>query len=132
MCPQGGSRVTAYINEFIIYDGRVGAALGLLVREYCTQRSLANIPSELLFAWARGLESYNPSAVSRRNPSNQQYTFPEIKAYKPEFYFENNIRANWLSSEIVTTTKSKFSSEENPLRAFEQALFMIGYDVSKN
>jgi len=118
---------SAYIDDFIIYDGRVGAALGLLVRMFCEQTILPSIPHELLFAWARGRGS-----IDRRNPSRNGYNFPEIIYYRPGAYFENNIRANWLISEIARTTKSEFAKIEKPLRlrALEQALFMIGYDVS--
>lgn len=39
------------INDFIIYDGRVGAALGLLVRKYCEENNLPIVPQKLLFAY---------------------------------------------------------------------------------
>jgi len=123
---------SAYIDNYIIYDGRVGAAIGLLVRAFCVQSKLPRVPDELLFAWARGLESYNPSGTSRRNPSNGSYVFPKLLSYKPEKYLENNIRANWLLSSIALKTESSFKSKQlqDRLRAIEQALFMIGYDVS--
>ena len=118
---------SAYIDNFLIYDSRVGASIGLLVREFCTQRNINNIPMELLFCWNSG-KSGN---VMTRNPSNSEYKFPQWGA-DPAKHMENNIRANWLFSEIASTTKSKFTSIEESfrLRALEQALFMIGYDVS--
>jgi hypothetical protein len=126
---------SAYIDDYIIYDGRVGAALGLLVKKFCIHNNLPCVPHELRFSWARGLESNTASgSISRRNPSCDKYKFPELVYYRPEEYLENNIRANWLLSAISENTKSKFSGIDKPhrLRSLEQALFMIGYDVSGN
>lgn len=123
----GFSKIYSALAEgYMIYDSRVGAALGLLVRTYCIQANLPSVPRELQFAWANGLGS------SVRNPSQNGHIFPKLKYHKPEIYFENNIRANWLMSAIAYTTKSKFAGIYEPLRlrALEQALFMIGYDVS--
>ncbi|MCL2588118.1 MAG: divalent-cation tolerance protein CutA [Oscillospiraceae bacterium] len=122
---------SAYIEDFIIYDGRVGASFGLLVRMFCTERGLSCVPDELNFAWAPGQEAkYVQRKSNRRNPSCDMYKFPALDNNKPEKHLENNIRANWLLSELVRTTKSKFANEPFPMRALEQALFMIGYDVS--
>lgn len=124
---------SACIDNYMIYDSRVGAALGLLVRNFCINANLPYVPSELQFAWARGLESKNTfGGTNRRNPSRNGYVFSELRYHKPEEYFENNIRANWLVSEIARTTKSRFTKIGEPLRlrALEQALFMVGYDVS--
>jgi hypothetical protein len=121
-----------YIDGFIIYDGRVGAALGLLVRLFCEEYSLAKVPDELLFAWGKGKESsYQRSAVNRRNPGSDKYTFPEL-SNNPKRHTENNIRANWLLKEIAERTDSKFNQFDGALkmRAIEAALFMIGYQVN--
>jgi len=117
---------SAYIKDFIIYDSRVAAALGLLVRTFCEQSGISTIPYELCFAWTVGRSS------GVRNPSLGSLIFPQLKIYKPEDYLENNIRANWLVSAIADITTSKFSliDRDNRPRAIEQALFMIGYDVS--
>ncbi|MDR6564455.1 MULTISPECIES: hypothetical protein [unclassified Arcicella] len=118
------------VNDFVIYDGRVGAALGLLVRMFCEEKGLSIIPSELLFAFgnAKG-DVYGID--NKRNPSNNLYTFPLLTQNKK--HTENNIRANWLLKEILDKTESKFSKIDSreQLRAFESALFMIGYDVSQ-
>lgn len=113
------------LNDFIIYDGRVGAALGLLVRNYCEEKGIARIPNELLFRWKRGRGTGN-----RRNPSSKRYVFPELNSSKT--HIENNIRANWLLKLISENTNSRFRriEDNNRMRAIESALFMIGYDVS--
>lgn len=116
------------IDDFIIYDGRVGAALGLLVRKYCEEKGLRTIPPELLFAYGNSKgDTYG--VQNRRNPSQGMYKFPLLIANKK--HTENNIRANWILKEILSKSVSKFSKIEpqTRLRAFESALFMIGYDV---
>lgn len=121
-----------YIDDFIIYDGRVGAALGLLVRKFCEEYMLAKVPDELVFAWGKGKESsYQRSAVNRRNPGSDKYTFLEL-SNNPKRHTENNIRANWLLREIADQTDSKFNQldKELKMRAIEAALFMIGYQVN--
>ncbi|OFV71414.1 MULTISPECIES: hypothetical protein [Acetobacterium] len=119
------------MDDFIIYDGRVGAALGLLVRKFCEAFSLAAVPDELAFAWGKGKESaYKPSAENRRNPGSKRYPFPEL-SNNPKRHTENNIRANWLIRELADQTESEFKKLDHELRirAMEAALFMIGYQV---
>ncbi|WP_148565825.1 hypothetical protein [Acetobacterium paludosum] len=120
------------IDDFIIYDGRVGAALGLLVNKFCEDYSLEAVPVELAFAWGKGKEStYKRSSENRRNPGSDRYTFPELNN-NPKRHIENNIRANWLLREITDQTESKFNKMDRDLqmRAIEAALFMIGYQVN--
>ncbi|MCL2306004.1 MAG: hypothetical protein FWC43_11735 [Planctomycetaceae bacterium] len=120
---------SALIDDYMIYDSRVAAALCFLVRSFCEQTKLPAVPEELKFALsvARPLKNY----PNRRNPSNNKYQFPNINS-NPQRYLENNVRANWLMSAVAKTTKSNFAGVAKPLRlrALEKALFMIGYDVS--
>ena len=119
------------IDGFIIYDGRVGAALGLLVRKFCEDNALDIVPTELTFAWGKGKESsYKSSKENKRNPGNNKYIFPEL-SNNPRRHTENNIRANWLLGEIVNNTESSFKKLDKKvqMRALEAALFMIGYKV---
>jgi hypothetical protein len=119
------------IDDFIIY-GRVGAALGFLVRKFCEDCTLEKVPNELAFAWGKGKEStYKSSSMNKRNPSKENYVFPELMN-NPKRHTENNIRANWLLREIADITDSKFNKLEKALqmRAIEASLFMIGYEVS--
>jgi len=39
------------VQDFIIYDSRVGAALGLLIKCFCEDKQKEKIPEELRFAW---------------------------------------------------------------------------------
>jgi len=117
------------IDDFIIYDGRVGAALGLLVRKYCEDNNLLSIPPKLLFAYGNArTTSYQP--VNRRNPGTKRHRFPVLTNSSPK-HIENNLRGNWLLKEVLETCNSKFNllHPSIQLRALESALFMIGYEV---
>ncbi|HZK53992.1 MAG TPA: winged helix-turn-helix domain-containing protein [Desulfosporosinus sp.] len=104
------------INNLIMYDGRVGAALGLFVRLYCEENHLQNIPPELLFAFHGS------------NPSSSMYRFPTLSNRN---YLDNNIRASWLLGNLLEEYKSYFDySGTGNLRALEAALFMIGYNIT--
>ena len=122
---------SAYIDDFIIYDSRVGAAIGLFARQFCLDMNSPVVPEELLFAWNSGKGENTSNGASKRDPSKYGYDFPQWRT-DPKKHLENNIRANWLLSTLSKKTKSRFSSieESKRLRAIEKALFMIGYDVS--
>ena len=118
------------IVDFVIYDGRVGAALGLLVRTFCEETGLKSIPQELLFAF--GNAKGDPYGIeNRRNPSKNIFKFPQLTQNTK--HTENNVRANWLLEEIINKSESSFNLIDSSirLRALESALFMIGYDVKQ-
>ena len=116
------------MDDFVIYDGRVGAALGLLVKTFCEEKGLQTIPSELLFAYGNAKGDAN-TVQKRRNASNSKYKFPLLDPNRN--HTVNNIRANWLLKEILDKSDSKFNEIPMKLRmrGLEAALFMIGYDV---
>lgn len=115
------------LDDFIIYDSRVGAALGLLVRKYCEEKELVSVPENLTFAWGNKRGDH----LKTRNPSSIRYKFPTLST--PKRHLENNIRANWLLTEILQGTNSSFGTLEKTkqLRALECALFMVGYHVKR-
>lgn len=119
------------LPDFIIYDSRVGAALGLLVRWYCEKRGLAEVPASLKFGYPTGRPTKADGGQSRRDPSTAVYQFPQLTHAKPIHHTQHNLRANWLLSDVLRKTHSRFNEEANPLRALEAALFMIGYQVNK-
>jgi hypothetical protein len=115
------------IDDFIIYDSRVGAALGLLIGEFLKENNIISIPETLKFAYGKSRQIKNePYTKNRRDPSTNQYFFPCLNGNNL-LHINNNIRANWLLWNIAKN--SKFNYEEYPLRSLESALFMIGYDV---
>lgn len=116
-------------EDFIIYDSRVGAALGLLVRHWCVQEGLDIVPKELRFAF-----KYVPGGTAvrqSRNPSYGSLTFGPLRSDR--HHTEHNMWANWLLTAVVAqlTPTSPLREQEarERLRAVEAALFMIGYDV---
>ncbi len=116
------------IDNFVIYDSRVGAALGLLIREYLTEKNISEIPDLLSFAYGNARPTKGGDSLkNRRNPSNENYKFPVLRN-SDRYHTLNNLKGNWLLKEIAD--KSKFSAEENSIRALEAALFMIGYAVN--
>lgn len=122
-------------QQSIIYDGRVGAAFGLLVRMFLqSQGHPGPVPSLLAFRWGRG------AGCARRDPSVHQYQFGKLDAARPWDWALCNLRANWLLQEVVAhpsvqnvlTTQWGLSSTTPPavpLRAIEAALFMVGYRI---
>ncbi len=123
------------VNDFIMYDGRVGAALGLLGRLYAEEHNLAKIPSLIEFSFGSGKTSgINMSLSNRRNPSNLRYQLPEFTG-RPKRHLNDNIKASWLMKHLADSTKSRFALlPQSPplderLTALQSALFMIGYEV---
>ena len=69
------------LDGFPIYDGRVGAAMGYLVQQYCTRIGLRQVPTLLCFRWgaARGEHNRNPSmGSSLRFPGLTAKAPPEV------------------------------------------------------
>jgi hypothetical protein len=110
------------LDDFVIYDSRVGAALCLLVRDYLEEIEVLEIPATLGFAW----KDVRGERNGRREPSKGHYRFRELSG---RCHIDNNVRANWLLKDIAH--KSKFTSTQSPTRALEAALFMIGYSVKE-
>jgi len=111
------------IDDFIIYDSRVGAALGFLVRRFLEDQSIDSVPDPLKFAFGAPR-----SAALNRNPSSEQYIFPQLRN-DAVFHIKNNIKANWIAKELAQ--QSRFHQVDNGIRALEAALFMIGYHIPK-
>lgn len=109
------------VPGWIIYDGRVGAALGFLVNRW-EQSENRKIPPALKFSW--GYEQ-------RRNPNiGRRRTFPRFGSKINRF--EHNLYGNWLCEFILEKYPNcQFNLLKNtqPNRALEAALFMIGYCV---
>lgn len=116
------------IDDFVIYDSRVGAALGLLIKEFLTEKNILKIPEELNFAYGNARPNKgDDNTKNRRNPSTEKYKFSVLRN-NDKHHIINNIKANWLLREIAN--KSIFKQKENPIRTLEAALFMIGYSVN--
>jgi len=119
------------LPRHIIYDGRVGAALGFLVRRYLESLPLqvqpTAVPGELGFLWASG-----DGEGKLRDPSAGRYKFDKLSHAPKESktWARINIQANWILSEACEKAKATWCSGPEGLRKLEAALFMLGYDLS--
>lgn len=115
-------------GEVAIYDGRVGAALGLLARQFLESRQIAGVPDALCFMWGAP-QSAEQAAARTRDPSDASYRFPQL----PNGARSHRVRAalsrrtNLLVREVVALLAAQ-GITATPL-ALERALFMIGYCV---
>ena len=114
------------LDELPMYDGRVGAALGYLVRKYCEEKRRTAIPPQLRFRWHRGKGSHN------RDPSTPTLRFPRL-GYKPPLgpraWAECNLWAAWILGAVCDKGRFGGLPPGRRLRALEAALFMVGYEL---
>lgn len=118
-------------KNIIIYDGRVGAALGLIVRSFLAAEGINEIPKELAFLWGPP-SSPGAAKLKTRDPSKDQYIFKMIpnNSSKPtahEIRAELTRRSSLYILEAINRIKSQ--EEQVAIQDFERALFMLGYDV---
>jgi hypothetical protein len=117
------------LGHFVIYDGRVGAALGLLVRNFCRQKHCLTVPGALAFAYGAPKEAEQPRARKLRNPSHETLTFPKLRNDSC-FHAVQAMRASWLLKAALDAERGAFSPAEDGFHELAAALFMIGYDLS--
>lgn len=105
----------------IIYDDRVGAALGFLARKYLEQDGKEEVPPNLKFACGGG----------DRSPSGDKFEFPRRKP--GGMHARSNLYANWILQTVAARPGDIFerATFAEKLRALEAALFMIGYRIRK-
>ena len=113
-----------------IYDGRVGAALGLLVRQFCEDTARRTVPPCLAFAFGRPKEAQNANYRKLRNPSRAPFRFPQLRP-DPRFHTAQLMRANWLLRGVLGTARWPCSTGEDGFHELAAALFMVGYDLSE-
>ena len=114
------------LHDFPIYDGRVGAAMGYLVRRYCYDEGLPGVPKSLRFRWLAGKGNHN------RNPSAGRLQFPRLNHADPRTWAECNVWAAWILSEVRCEGRFGELDADHRLRALEAALFMIGYELPRH
>ena len=108
-------------DKLIMYDGRIGAALGLLARQHCMRKRM-DLPAALCFPWAPGASSLN------RNPSDERYHFRQL-ANRGGFHAEWMARASWLVTAAIEQAQAPWCKGPDALRRVEAALFMLGYEI---
>jgi hypothetical protein len=116
----------------LIYDSRVGAALGFLARRYLESAAgqaagLPCVPPSLAFRWAAGVGNGN-----LRDPSSTAYRFGRLGGGPggSREWARLNIQANWILAEAIRKSGAPWCSGMDGLRRAEGALFMLGYDFS--
>lgn len=136
----GYTKVFALLcKKSIIYDGRVGGALGFLVRTFLERQHPDQlvVPEELKFPWDQG------RARGCRNPSKAGLNFPALASGGPKTRSMNhatwNIKANWVIDTAIDTARKRLPngreawySKNDALRRIEAALFMVGYDFPQS
>jgi hypothetical protein len=115
-------------DKSIIYDGRVGAALGFLTKNFLLKKypESSEVPNSLRFPWgkAKGLGR-------NRNPSFGSLIFPSLNNNSLN-HARWNIQANWIIDKALQKTSSaKWVRGSDGLRKIEAALFMVGYDFGR-
>ena len=122
----GFSKIYALLlDDFLIYDSRVSAALCMLVRRFCLEKDLPAVPEPLKFALGLGRSAAN------RDPSCSKYKFSKLTYVNSNNYLDNNMRSNWLMSGLLDFGSNRFLDlpRNKRLLALGNALFMIGYEV---
>lgn len=114
-------------EKVVIYDGRVGAALGLLVRRLLEMVHEPTIPCELAFRWGDSATN-----TGSRNPSSKCYLFSKLPT-RSTSSDSDFIRASLSRhlNEIIADTILVLNRDRITVtpQQIERALFMIGYDV---
>lgn len=115
-------------DHCVIYDGRVGAALGLLVRQFCEQTGRTTVPRCLAFAFGSPKEAPNAKSRKLRDASRNGLRFPRLRP-DPRFHTAQLMRANWFLLSILKTGAWPDSPGEGGFHELAAGLFMVGYDL---
>lgn len=117
------------LPNHIIYDSRVGAALGFLVQRYLASLShFAGVPEKLQFLWANG-----DGGRTLRDPSTGGHQFSKLYGgcYGSKSWARVNVWANWILSDARDKAGAEWCAGPDGLRRLEAALFMLGYDFHR-
>jgi hypothetical protein len=126
-------------DRIVIYDGRVGAGLGLLARRFLeatTGRAFRRKPLEAgdnevpeFLRWGWGDGQATQKQKGRRDPSKPGLKFPALHRTPPHADLRHAEYA-WRASRLLRNVRSRLPSSSGvKLADLERALFMIGYDV---
>ncbi|MBD0703870.1 hypothetical protein [Pseudomonas sp. PSB1] len=119
-------------DNLIIYDGRVGAALGLLARTWLLANVERTVPADLAFRWGPNTKTANQKNETR-NPSKDLFIFTNLYTASSEIPARNREWAELvrMSSHLLWTTGRILGAQGHPvtLSMLERSLFMLGYDV---
>lgn len=106
-------------DHIIIYDGRVGAALGLLARYSLMRAGVTSVPADLSFRWGAG-----QGDTTNRDPSLGAFKFSKLNAAQCQLWAGQVLLAGELLQQVMA-----FNPSIGSIAELEKALFMIGYNV---
>jgi hypothetical protein len=119
-------------GDIIIYDGRVGAALGLLVRRWLLANGQCAVPVDLAFRWGPNHKT-KTNKTETRNPSQEEFIYVDLYTVSEKSAVRNAAWAELvrLSNRILQQTRALLACDGHDVQpaALERALFMVGYDV---
>ncbi len=115
-------------DHCVMYDGRVGAALGLLVRQFCEDTGRTTVPPCLAFAFGSPKEAPNARCPKLRDPGRNELRFPRLRP-NPRFHTAQVMRANWFLRGVLATGAWPCSPGEDGFHELAAGLFMVGYDL---
>ena len=103
-------------ERFVIYDSRVSAALGFLVKGFLRSKNINSTPDQLKFGYTP------PSQSGRiRDPRDQNYDFTRYLRY------DLHVKYNVLASQICQQASEQLDGVSS--RDIEASLFMLGQDL---
>lgn len=109
-----------------IYDGRVGAGMGLLARKYIEQLCPGpkGVPKELAFQWGEGQRPTRKGVQHPRDPSSKDFVFNKLRPSENDHEL-----CCWRTGRILRAVVKKINEggqQKVTMRDIEDALFMIG------
>jgi hypothetical protein len=118
---------SVWLDYLVIYNGRVGAALGLLTRQFCEQTGRGSVPETLAFAYGSPKESPTTLRPKVRNPSEGLYRFPRLRPGWP--HVVQAMKASRFLRAVLDAGPHPFSQGEDGFHESAAGLFMVGYDL---
>lgn len=119
-------------HNIIIYDGRVGAALGLLVCRWLAANRQDVVPDDLGFRWGPNTMTATNKTLTR-NPSRDGFEFVSLYSASTLATHQTEQWANLvrITSRILQQVLVLVVAQGQAvaLLDLERALFMVGFDV---
>jgi len=112
-------------ERVMVYDGSIGAALGLVVRRFCEGSGRATVPPQLAFRWAPP----SGGGLQRRDPSAGDWHFERLPPQGGAAWAICQLRASWIFDAALQRSSAGWCALDDGLRRIEAALFTIGYEV---
>lgn len=122
------------LDNFIIYDSRVAAALAWFVVVWLRESNEGKngVPDLLKFPCMPAKEGRNPEIRKLRDPSSGVYKFQRMNS-RASLHAQWNLRASWIIEAVINGCEgTPFHQKGDSVRGLEAALFMWGYDLRQN